>query len=538
MKKEKYSIYLQKNNTLFKGDVLTICYQASEEEMKRYSLTSPNIVLFIKNDKIGEIIEKKDCNYFEEIKKMFANKKIILRIQSECLLGMYGDSHCDCEVQRINAINTISKNGGIFIHMPQEAQGWGLHYKLKELELQVSGRIPNGEYVGKKDRDSAQKLLLNSHNFCDNRNYEIIFKLLKDLGIEENKYVVITDSDKKINQLKNMGIDATKYSDDKLSKINNDNISEYLVKILNSTHNYDDEIIDTIINLMSKREYNERTLLTFISIIDKIKTDKTYNLAAAIKNKFLDLYENIICGEEKRYIIGDEKYVKIQNNFSCKVDSTIFKTLCNIYGKNIFDRISLEKLYYFKNVNCEDYIRVRSSKIIDNIESSCKMFNGQIYIQQSSYDGDKKKIVQKGISASSLRSYFENSMYFYQKRIEMITIISEGIIPGLNIYIKRIPCMENRVMDIYGKKEDIKLLINKISELNSGTLLNVVNDKDLSEQNFSKYNLRFADLNSVVDEELNMYRLTKESELNGVRGKVLLRDGEVRENYSKFRWND
>ena len=101
-----------------------------------------------------------------------------------------------------------------------------------------------------------------------------------------------------------------------------------------------------------------------------------------------------------------------------------------------------------------------------------------------------------------------------------------------------IHCMENRVMDIYGKKEDIKLLINKISELNSGTLLNVVNDKDLSEQNFSKYNLRFADLNSVVDEELNMYRLTKESELNGVRGKVLLRDREVRENYSKFRWND
>lgn len=538
MDEKKYSFYLQKNNTLFKGSVLTVCYQASKEEVKKYALTSPNIVLFIKNDKIDEFRENVDCNYFEEIKKMFLNRKIILRLQSECFLGMYGDSHCDCESQRINAINIISKNDGIFIHMPQEAQGWGLFYKLSELELQVSGHMPNGEYVGKKDRDSAQKLLLNSHDFCDNRGYEIVHKILSDLGLENHEYLVITDSDKKINQLKKNGMSAIKFSEEMTTKMNNDNLSEYLIKILNSTHNYDNETVDEIVKIMSRRDYNERTLLTFISIIDKIKNDKTYVLNDDIKNKLLSLYDNIICGEEKRYIIGDEKYVKIQNNFSCKVDSTIFKTLCNIYGKGIFDRISLEKIYYFKNVGTTDYVRVRSSKILDNIEEKCQMFNGQIYIQQSSYDEDKKKIVQNSISSSSLRSYFENPLYHYQKRIEMITTISEGQIPGLHIYIKRIPNMENRVMDIYGKSEDIKNLINKITQLNSRTLLNVVSDKNLSDQNFSQYNLRFADLNSVIDEELNMYKLTKESELNGVRGKILLRDGRDRENYSKFRWND
>ena len=40
--------------------------------------------------------------------------------------------------------------------------------------------------------------------------------------------------------------------------------------------------------------------------------------------------------------------------------------------------------------------------------------------------------------------------------------------------------------------------------------------------NFSEFNLRFADLNSVVEEELNMYSLTKEEEKNGVRSKILL----------------
>lgn len=264
--------------------------------------------------------------------------------------------------------------------------------------------------------------------------------------------------------------------------------------------------------------------MTFVNIIDKIRNDSTYQLDDEIKKKFLDLYENIICGEEKRYIVGDEKYVKIQNNFSCRVDSSIFKTLCKIYGKNIFDRISLEKIYYFQNIITGDRVRIRTSKILDNIEELCAMLNGQFHIEQSTYDEQKRKVVQKEISTSSLRAYFENPEYIYQKRVEMVTIISEGVIPGLNIYIKRIPNIENRVMDVFGKGENIRNLINSIVEYNNRSLLNIINDKELSEQNFSQYNLRFADLNGVIEEEMNMYTLTKESEINGVRGKVLLRN--------------
>ena len=105
----------------------------------------------------------------------------------------------------------------------------------------------------------------------------------------------------------------------------------------------------------------------------------------------------------------------------------------------------------------------------------------------------------------------------------MVTIISEGVIPGLNIYIKRIPNIENRVIDIFGKSENIRNLINMIVECNNRTLLNVINDMALSEQNFSQYNLRFADLNSVIEEEMDMYALTKESGKDGIRSKILLR---------------
>lgn len=518
-----FSFYLQRNNKLFNGDVLSICYTATIDEIKEYGLTSPNVVIFIKNSKFSEINFDKDYSYYDEIKNIFINKKIILRIQSECFLGMYGDSHCDCENQRINSIKIISQNDGIFVHLPQEAQGWGLHYKLKELELQVSGRMQNGEFVGKQDRDSAQKMILSVNDFCDNRSYGIVAKIFKKLEIDKNTFTLITDSDKKVKCLNELGIKSIKYSDDISLQINADNVSEYLIKIYNLTHNYDDEVISIISKIIAERKYNERTLLTFLNIIDKIKNDSTYRLSDDIKIKFLDLYEKIICGEEKRYVVGDEKCVRIKNNFSCKVDSSIFKTLCKIYGKNIFDRISLEKIYYFQNTETGDSVRVRTSKILDNIESICCMFNGQFHIEQSTYYDEKKKVVQREISTSSLRAYFENPEYIYQKRVEMVTIISEGIIPDINIYIKRIPNIENRVMDIFGNSENIRNLINSIVDCNNRTLLNVINDQNLSEQNFSQYNLRFADLNGVIEEELNMYTLTKESEKNGVRGKILLR---------------
>ena len=55
MTNNNFSFYLQNNNTLFNSDVLTICYMADEEEVKKYGLTSPNIVLFIKMIKFQKL---------------------------------------------------------------------------------------------------------------------------------------------------------------------------------------------------------------------------------------------------------------------------------------------------------------------------------------------------------------------------------------------------------------------------------------------------------------------------------------------------
>lgn len=510
--KERISFYLQKNNYMFGDCVLAVCYKATQSEIDEYGLTGENILLLIKNNQLKNFLDKKNINYYKELSKIFSNKNIFLRIQCECLLGMYGDSHCDCEDQRIQSIKLISQNEGIYVHLPQEAQGWGLFYKLKELELQVSGRTEKGKFIGKKNRDDAQNFLAGNAKFDDLRSYGIIYKIFNELGLLSEKFILISDSEKKYKALLKQGFNIQKLSDYHEEDVNVDNLSEYLVKILNNTHVYSDGIIDKIIDLINRRKYNSRTLSTLTSIVDKINNDKTYKLDAKTKSKILKIYNNIICGEEKKYIL-DDNTVKIQNNFSCKVNSSIFKAIQNVYGNEVFDRISLEKLYYFEEKNDGSAIRIRSSKILDTIGKDSIFMKGQIHVEQRDFNEDKTQILQKEISLSKLRAFFENNNYDYLKRVEMITMISERRIPGINIYIKKLPNTECRIMDVFGKKEKIQEFINNImTNLSRNVFNETISNMAYENEIFDGYNLRFADIETAINEELSIYEIMKRGE--------------------------
>lgn len=523
MNENKVSFYLERENKLFGGIVITACYKATAEEQKKYNLTSENILLIFKHNDFAKIEDNSKCNYLDEIKKNFKNDTTLLRIQCECLLGVFGDSHCDCEERKKKSIELISKHNGIFIHLPQEAQGWGLHYKLQELELQVSGRVQNGNFIGKKDRDTAQQIILkdlNYKSFIDNRNYDIIYHVLDKLDLTDCKFSIITDSDKKIKSLTNSGLKVSKYINQINADINSENVSEYLIKIYNLSHDYSQEYIDKIIEVL-KNGINERSKKTLLKIINRINNDSNYFLNDTTKVKFLKLFKDLIIGEEKDYVKGNDNYVSKKNNFSCIANSTIFKILCEIYKTNVFDRLTKEKMFYFTNINDNSKIRVRVSEVLDNSENCSNMFVGQTYLVQSVCSD--KIVVQREISNSRLRSYFENNDYNFVKSAEMITTISEGMIPNISIYLKKVPKIDGHVMDIYGPSDDIYKLIKKIKSIDPDVLLDDMNNKSFAEQNFSQYNLCFSNIDSVVEEEKNMYNLMEEK-YNGVRSKVLLSD--------------
>lgn len=509
MIKNKLSFYLQKNNKLFNGDVLVVGYDVTREEMNTYGFTSNSLIAFIKCDDLEKIKTTDNVDYIKVISESFRNKNVFIRMQSECLLGMYGDSHCDCEEQRRQMIDIISKEGGVYIHMPQEAQGLGLIYKLKELELQVSGRSQDGSYVGAKTRDEAQKLLLDTLKFNDCRNYSLIFDFLKSLKLEECKFVLLSNNKDKLNDLRKSGLKVQLFSENNDVEISYDNLSEYLVKILNEKHQYDEKTIDKILQQIIKRNYNERTLATLIAIVNRIKTEPKYKLSNKFKDKILETYNAIICGEERKYFIEGQKVIKKQNNFCCRVSNNIFKAIKNVYHKNLFDRVSFEKLYYFEKKDGSEMIKIRTSTILDVKDDDSLFFVGQKHAEQRKINREKTKVVQSEVTISKLKSYFENSEYNYVKRVEMITVISEFGMPGVKIFVKRIPTIENRVLDVFGKSENIRKFLNKITEYDSNILLDQVTNFNFEDENFNDYNLRFADLNSIVEEEKYMFKLLK-----------------------------
>ena len=506
--KEKISWYIEKENKFLGKNVLAVCYNVTEEEQQRYGLTNSNILVLIKNDYFRNILDLRDIDIKKVIKQAFKNKKIFLRLQCECLLGIYGDLHCDCEQQRKEYLSFIDNNEGIYIHIPQEAQGHGLHYKLKELELQVNGHSQTGKFTGKKDRNTAF-LEINNKKFEDIRKYDFVYEIINELGIKNNEFILLTDSKKKINEISNLNLKIEMYSTYTKKHVNVENASEYLVKILDGSFEYDNEVIIELCEIIKTRKYNERTINTFLKIIEKIKNNdnETY-LNNKIKKVFIETYNSIICGVEKSYNFKDTKIVKIQNKFSCKVDNKLFGIIKKVFKENIFSRISIESSYLFEGIEGDSTIRIRHSRVLDINQEKSLFLKGQEYLQQITFEEDTK-MVENEITKSKLKSYFENREYIYRKKIDMITFISENILDGINIYIKRIPNFDNHIMDIYGKKEKILGFIEKITKISNKIVLDSISNIQLEDENYIDSNLSFSDENTAINEELAIFNLIK-----------------------------
>lgn len=500
----KISWYFEKKNSWLGDNVLAICYNADSKEIKENYLTSNTILILVKNSEFSKYINVEDFDLIKCLKDSFKDK-ILLRIQCECLLGTYGDLHCDCEQQKEEALNLIKKRNGIFIHLPQEAQGHGLQYKLKELELQVNGRDNSGKYIGHKNRNEAQKILLKNENFEDKRAYSIIRDIISEIGLLDKEFILLTESNKKITELKQSGIRIEAYSDYINNSVNTENTSEYLIKILEETHTYDDETIKEIMKIIKNRNYNERTINTFLKIVEKINTN-SINLNDSTRKLFLETYDSIICGVEKIYNFIDTNLIKVQNKFSCKVNNRIFGVLKLVFNENIFNRISFEQAYFFNNKKEDYYVRIRDSKVLGIKKGSSLFLNGQEYLQQTTFLNDKTKLIENEITKSNLRVYFENKEFIFTKKIDMITFISENEIEGVNVYIKRMPNIENHIMDVYGKKDAILNFIKRITKVSDKTMLSMISNIQLEEDDYD-YNLSFADENVAIEEELTIFKL-------------------------------
>jgi 3,4-dihydroxy 2-butanone 4-phosphate synthase/GTP cyclohydrolase II len=144
----------------------------------------------------------------------FKDKKVMVRVHSECLTGdALGSLRCDCRMQLQAALKMIDNAGqGVVVYLKQEGRGIGLINKLKAYSLQDMGldTVEANERLGFP---------------ADQRNYGMGAQILNDLGVQ--KFCLITNNPRKIAGLKGYGlemvdrvpllIEATSYNADYLA---------------------------------------------------------------------------------------------------------------------------------------------------------------------------------------------------------------------------------------------------------------------------------------------------------------------------------
>ena len=154
--------------------------------------------------------------------RTLTHDQALLRIHSQCITGDVLDSlKCDCGQQLKQSIKLMAEaDEGILIYLAQEGRDIGLLNKLRAYSLQENGMdtVEANEDLGFND---------------DERLYYPAKEILDQLNIK--KVELITNNPKKVEHLKNLGINVTKRVSIKISP--NKHNKKYLeTKLTKSGH--------------------------------------------------------------------------------------------------------------------------------------------------------------------------------------------------------------------------------------------------------------------------------------------------------------
>lgn len=500
--KNQFSIYRMENNT-YLGDCLCVVYKASQQEMEANGLTGSDIAIYIKTPKdiksINSIMDMQSQDLF------IRDKDIILRLASECQFGTFGDSHCDCESQRVACLDVMKNYGqGIYVQLPQEGQGHGLLYKAQELQLQLHGFSPSGEFIGKKDIYEASMVLTGSSN-VDVRGFYILKQIFSILRLDNYKYILISSNPKKVDTLsRDVGIIISSSKDVK-REINIDNVGEYLAKIYKKSFALSDEDLRHIYGvLFSAKSIPVRVCSLLQGIKDDLRLGRKFTVNHVLLQKIVDLNKakkndfpvNILDASNKNsyrefqveLLVGSKDIgILIKNNLVGSLSDVAFE-------QNYF-----YDLVYFKNTFTRDLKIRRKSKI-----SGVRELIESRLIYKTLVDNNEYDIRSIAINDSEVADLLSNSLEGYEVYYVPVFTHTCGYVTSysdLTMLVKRYSS-NLRTLSIMGEKSRVESFINDISKFieieitPDPTNIRTVN-KDLSFE---------FDYDSLAQEELMFFK--------------------------------
>lgn len=506
IKNSSFSFYAMENNN-FMGSCLVVVYHASDQEVAENGLTSPDLSLYIKT-----LIDVNDFKSVDDIgKKELFDKRdaIVLRVASECQFGAFGDSHCDCESQKQSAMQYMMKHQGIYVQMPQEAQGRGLAYKAAELQLQVKGLDQTGTFVGKKDIEQASEFILGT-NKVDVRKFVVLKKVFQRLHLNRYAYTLISSNPQKVDELSSsVGVSICN-SKDVSRIINIDNISEYLSKIYLKNFQLDRDDLRKIYEIiLSSEDIPERAGTVILHIEDSINAGKSYGQNEDI---LLKIIKALKTKNNSKHIGLFEDLGNSRNEYQTEL-VVRDDQLSNLFKSRFIDGLSglayeenfFYTLGYLNGIRSQDLKIRRRSKvnprsrervIDDTIVYKIRMSNGIFMVR----DMLVKDLDLANLMIFAFKSYEVSYVPVFTHTCE----ISQSFIGECSILVllKRYT-KDLRTLSLMGSEREVKKLIKNI-EKDTGKLKEI---PDPTNHTTVNKDLIFEfDYEELASEELNIFK--------------------------------
>jgi len=129
-----------------------------------------------------------------QLGEMRSDAAPLVRLHSECVTGdVFGSARCDCGPQLNEALERLSRSGGVLLYLRQEGRGIGLYNKLDTYLLQE----------GDHDTYAANRAVGRGD---DERDYGAAADMLRALGL--NRIALLSNNPDKRSQLIALGIDV------------------------------------------------------------------------------------------------------------------------------------------------------------------------------------------------------------------------------------------------------------------------------------------------------------------------------------------